>query len=128
MAVVKPSYTTPSENHLVFSEGPCLVREEILDLPKVLSDVQSSALDSRVHFLIVEIYVTLNKIDLPQLHDFNGHVERNGNQDLIKCKQFKKIKVSDWRGREIDKEQSYKIPLFSVAEITCNKMIMVQNT
>lgn len=128
MAVVKSSYTTPSKNHLIFSEGSCLIREEILDLPKILSDVQSSALNGRIHFLIVEIYITLNKIDLSQLHDFNGHVERNGNQDLIKCKQFKKVKVSDRRGRELDKERRYKIPLLSAAEITCNKMIMVQNT
>lgn len=128
MAVVKSSYTTPSKNHLIFSEGSCLIREEILDLPKILSDVQSSALNGRIHFLIIEIYITLNKIDLSQLHDFNGHVERNGNQDLIKCKQFKKVKVSDRRGRELDKERRYKIPLLSAAEITCNKMIMVQNT
>lgn len=95
MAVVKSGYTTPSKNHLIFSEGSCLIREEILDLPKILSDVQSSALNGRIHFLIVEIYITLNKIDLSQLHDFNGHVERNRNQDLIMCKQLKKVKVRD---------------------------------
>lgn len=102
MAVVKSCNTTPSKNHLIFSEGSCLIREEILDLPKILGDVQSSALNGRIHFLIVEVYITLNKIDLSQFHDFNGHVEGNGNQDLIKRKQFKKIKVSDRRGRELD--------------------------
>lgn len=84
MAVVKPCYTAPPKHHLILGESSCLIGKEVLNLPKVLSDVQSSALNGRVHLLIVELYITLDEIDLSQLHDFDGHVERNGNQDLIK--------------------------------------------
>lgn len=82
MAVVKACHTTSSKNHLVLCESSCLIRKEVLNLSKILSDVQGSALNSRIHLLIVEIHVALNKIYLSQLHDFNGNIERNGNQDL----------------------------------------------
>ena len=94
MAVVKPCYTAPPKHHLILSEGSCLIRKEVLNLPKVLSDVQGSALNGRIHFLVVEIYITLDEIDLPKLHDLNGHIERNGDQDLMECKQYQKVRVS----------------------------------
>lgn len=82
MAVVKPCYAAPPKHHLILSKGSRLIRKEVLNLPKVLSDVQSSALDGRIHFLIVEVYVALDEIDLPKLHNLDGHIERNGDQDL----------------------------------------------
>lgn len=94
MAVVKPCHTAPPKHHLILSKGPCLIGKEVLNLPKVLGDVQGSALNGRIHFLIVEIYIALDEIDLAELHDLDGHVERNGDQDLRKRKQLSKARAS----------------------------------
>lgn len=90
MTVVKACHTASPKNHLILSERSCLIRKEVLNLSKVLGDIQGSALNSRIHFLIVEIHITLNKIYLSKLHNFNGNIERNGNQDLKRTTQFKK--------------------------------------
>lgn len=92
MAVIKACHTTSSKNHLILSEGSCFIRKEVLNLSKILSDVQGSALNCRTHFLIVEIHIALNKIYLSKLHNFNGNIERNRNQDLRRTKQFKNVK------------------------------------
>lgn len=98
MAVIKACHTTSSKNHLILSEGSCLIRKEVLNLSKILGDVQGSALNSRIHFLIVEIHITLNKIYLSKLHNFNGNIERNGNQDLRRTKQFLKMLKGEKKG------------------------------
>jgi hypothetical protein len=92
MAIIKSCHSAPSKNHLILSEGPCLIRKEVLNLPKILSNVQGSALNSGIRFLIVEVHVTLNEIYLAKLHNFNRHIERNRNQDL-KRNNLKNVKV-----------------------------------
>ena len=109
MAVIKACHTTSSKNHLVLSEGSCFIRKEVLNLSKILSDVQGSALNSRTHFLIVEIHIALNKIYLAKLHNFNGNIERNGNQDLRRTKQFKNVKGRKERMKSWISSKDFKI-------------------
>lgn len=53
-----------------------------MDLSQVLCDVQGLALDARVRLLIVQINVVGDEEDLTNLHQFNGQVEGDGDQDL----------------------------------------------
>lgn len=71
-----------AKHHLVLCQSPGLVREDVLDLPQVLRDVQGLALDAAVGLLVVQIHVIRDEEDLADLHQLNGDVEGDGNQDL----------------------------------------------
>lgn len=71
-----------AKHHLVLSEGASLVWEDVFDLSQVLCDVQGLTLDATVCLLIVQINVIRDEEDLTNLHQLNGHVEGDGNQDL----------------------------------------------
>ena len=67
---------------MVLSEGPCLVGEDILNLPKVFIDVESSALEGCVRGSIVHVTVPVNEIDLDELDYFNGNIQGDWDNDL----------------------------------------------
>lgn len=71
-----------AKHHLVLGEGASLVREDVFDLSQVLGDVQGLTLHAAVCLLIVQIGVISDEEDLTDLHQLNGHIEGDGNQDL----------------------------------------------
>lgn len=71
-----------AEHHLVLREGARLVGEDVVDLPEVLCDVQSSTLHAAVCLLVIQVSVINDKEDLTNLHQLNGQVEGDGYQDL----------------------------------------------
>ncbi|TNN72563.1 hypothetical protein EYF80_017170 [Liparis tanakae] len=58
-------------------------REEVLDLSEVLRDVQGPTLNPGIQLLVVQRQVIVDEVDLTQLHDLNGHVQRDGDQHLV---------------------------------------------
>lgn len=54
-----------------------------MDLSQVLCDVQGLALDAGVRLLIVQIDVVGDEEDLANLHQLNGQVEGDGDQNLM---------------------------------------------
>lgn len=72
----------PAKHHLVLSEGAGLVREDVFNLAQILCDVQSLTLHTAVCLLIVQINVIGDEEDLADLHQLNGHIEGDRNQDL----------------------------------------------
>ena len=76
------SHSAPSENHLILCQSASFIREDILDLPQVLRDVQSPALQLGVGLLIVQLQVLVDEVHLAHFNDLDGDVERNGDQDL----------------------------------------------
>lgn len=71
-----------AKHHLVLCQSTSLVWEDVFDLPQVLRDVQGLALDAAVGLFIVQIHVISDEEDLADLHQLNGDVEGDGNQDL----------------------------------------------
>lgn len=72
---------TPKD-HLVLSQCPRLVREDILDLAQVLSDVEGSTLNGQIGLFIIQVKVIMQEEDLPKLHQLNGHIEGDWDQHL----------------------------------------------
>ena len=70
------------KHHLVLSQRPRLVREDILDLAQVLSDVEGSTLDGQISLFIVQVKVILQEEDLPKLHQLNGYIQGDWDQHL----------------------------------------------
>lgn len=54
-----------------------------MDLSQVLCDVQGLALDAGVRLLIVQINVVGDEEDLTNLHQLNGQVQGDGDQNLM---------------------------------------------
>lgn len=82
MRVLRAHDGAPAEHHLVLGESAGLVGEDVLDLPEVLGDVQRLALDASVRLLVVEVDVVGDEEDLTDLHQLDGQVKRDGDQDL----------------------------------------------
>lgn len=85
-----------AEHHLVLRQSASLVWEDVFDLPQVLRDVQGLALDAAVGLFIVQIHVISDEEDLADLHQLNGDVEGNGNQDLNRGKMV--MPTNRWGG------------------------------
>lgn len=73
--------TTP-EHHLVLGQRPRLVREDVLDLAQVLSDVEGSTLNGQMGLFIIQVKVIVQEEDLPELHQLDGHVQGDWDQYL----------------------------------------------
>lgn len=71
-----------AKHHLVLRQSASFVREDVFNLPQVLRDVQGLALDTAVGLFVVQIQVISDKEYLADLHQLNGDVEGDGNQDL----------------------------------------------
>ncbi len=72
---VNSSDGTSPEYHLIFREGPRLIRQDVLDLSKLLGDIQSSTLDSGVRRGMIEFLVPTDEIDLTQFDDLQTDIE-----------------------------------------------------
>lgn len=70
------------EDHLVLSQCPRLVREDILDLAQVLSDVEGSTLNGQISLFIIQVKVIVQEEDLPELHQLNGYIQGDWDQHL----------------------------------------------
>lgn len=68
-------YGAAPEHHFILSQRPCLVREDILDLPQVLCDIKSATLDPRVLLLIIQVQVLSDEEHLANLYQLDGQVE-----------------------------------------------------
>ena len=79
---VFPKQSAPLEDHLVLSEGPCLVTEHVLDLTQLLRNIQRSTLRAFVMETVVELTVVVDEVNLDQLGDLYRHVEGEGNYHL----------------------------------------------
>lgn len=86
-----------AEHHLVLRQSASFVREDVLDLPQVLRDVEGLTLDAAVALFVVQVHVISDEEDLADLHHLNGDVEGDGNQDL----KGKKMEFADQQAREI---------------------------
>lgn len=82
MGVLSAHDGAPAEHHLVLRQSASFVREDVLDLPQVLRDVEGLTLDAAVALFIVQVHVISDEENLADLHHLNGDVEGDGNQDL----------------------------------------------
>ncbi len=80
--IFDPVDTAAPEHHLVLGQSSRLIREQVLDLPQILGDVEGPTLDPGVQLLVVQSQVIVDEVDLAKFHDFNGYVQRNGDQHL----------------------------------------------
>lgn len=80
--VLGAHYGAAAEHHFVLSQGPCLVREDVLDLAQVLCDVEGATLHPSVRVLIIQIHILHDEEHLAHLHQLNGEVERDGDHHL----------------------------------------------
>lgn len=83
MRIFNPIDAATAEHHLVLGQSSSLIGEQVLDLPQILRDVEGPALDSGVQLLVVQGEVILDEVDLPQFHNLNGHVQRDGDEHLL---------------------------------------------
>lgn len=81
--VLNPINTAAAEHHLVLRQSSRLISEEVLDLAQVLRDVQGPTLNPGIQLLVVQRQVIVDEVDLTQLHNLNGHVQRDGDQHLV---------------------------------------------
>lgn len=82
MRVLRAHDGATSKNHLVLGERACLVGEDVLNLSQVLCNVQSFTLYSAVCLLIIKVYVIRDEENLANLHQLNGNIEGDWDQDL----------------------------------------------
>lgn len=54
MGIFNPIDTAAAEHHLVLCQSSCLIREQVLDLTQVLSDIEGPALDPGVQLHVVQ--------------------------------------------------------------------------
>lgn len=71
-----------SEHHLVLCQGPRLIGEDVLDLAQVLRDIEGSTLNGQIGLFIIQVKVIVQEEHLPELHQLNGDVQRDGDQHL----------------------------------------------
>lgn len=83
MRILHAKNTAATKHHLVLCQGSRLIGKHVLDLTQVLCDVESPTLDPGVLLFVVHVQVVMDEVDLTQLHDLNGHVQRDGNQHLV---------------------------------------------
>ena len=60
------------ELHDVLRKGACLVREDIVDCPKLLVEIRRLRFGSHVFFRVVHVYIVLDHCSLNKLY----HLER----------------------------------------------------
>ena len=82
MWVVPAPNRAAAEHHLILGQSPSLIREDILDLAQVFSDVESTALKGPVTSLVVHVQVPVEEVDLYELDYLNGDIERDRNYHL----------------------------------------------
>lgn len=88
MGVLHPCHSAATKHHLVLCQRACLVREDVLHLAEILSDIKSSALQVRVCLLIVQIHVLMDEVHLADLDDLNRHKKGDGYQHLGEERAF----------------------------------------
>ena len=71
----------------------------MLDLPKILADVQSPTLEGEVVSGIVHFLVPVNEVDLYKLDYLHSYIERDGDNDLER-EEEKKEKEGGKGGKE----------------------------
>ena len=67
---------------MVLRESPRLVRKDVLYLPQVFADVESSALKRSVTWGVVHVPVPVDEVDLNELDNLNRDIQRDWNDDL----------------------------------------------
>lgn len=82
MGVLHPCHSAAAKHHLVLCQRACLVREDVLHLAKILSDIKSSALQVRVCLLVIQLHVLMDEVHLADLDNLNRHKEGDGYQHL----------------------------------------------
>lgn len=82
MGVLHSCHSAATKHHLVLCERARLVREDVLHLAEILSDIKSSALQVRVCLLVVQIHVLMDEIHLADLDNLNRHKKGDGYQHL----------------------------------------------
>lgn len=88
MGVLHPCHSAAAKYHLVLRQRACLVREDVLHLAKILSDIKSSALQVRVCLLVIHIHVLMDEVHLADLDNLNRHKKGDGYQHLGKDRVF----------------------------------------
>lgn len=83
MRIINAKDAAAAEHHFVLRQCPSLIWKQVLDLTKILSDVKSTALNPGVQLLVVQVQVIVDKVDLAQFHNLNGHIEGNWDQHLM---------------------------------------------
>lgn len=80
--IVHSSNRTASEVHFVLCESSSLVREDVLDLSEILRDVERPTLEGAVQGGVVHLLVPVDEVDLNNLDNLDGDVERDGYYHL----------------------------------------------
>ena len=75
VGIVPAAHRAAAEHHLILSQSPCLVREDVLDLAQVFSDVEGSTLERPVSSFVVHVQVPVEEVDLYYLDYLNCYVQ-----------------------------------------------------
>lgn len=94
MGVLHPSHSAAAKHHLVLRQRACLVREDVLHLAEILSDIKSSALQVRVRLLVIQLHVLMDEVHLADLDNLNRHKQGDGYQHLEGDRVFVRKKVA----------------------------------
>lgn len=116
MWILDPEDAAAAEHHLVLRQSSCLIREQVLDLPQVLGDVQGPALNPGVPPLVVQVQIVLDEVDLTQFDNLNGYVQGDWDQHLRDTGWLR------FHGTNMGADVSV------TGRLTCSTMIIVQKT
>lgn len=94
MGVLHPSHSAAPKHHLVLRQRACLVREDVLHLAEILSDIKSSALQVRVRLLVIQLHVLMDEVHLADLDNLDRHKQGDGYQHLEGDRVFVRKKVA----------------------------------
>ena len=92
-----------TEYHVVLCQRPCLVRKDILNLPQVFANVESTALEWSVRWGVVHVTVPVYEVDLNELDYLYGNVERDWDDDLKTMRDRKDYSLDTSRLQVIHK-------------------------
>ena len=81
-----------SKWRMYLSQSSRFVRENVLDLAQVIGQIPASGEGSRICFVVPNFLVEVDEYGLTSPHDFDGYVQRDGNDVL---EGDKRIRPSD---------------------------------
>lgn len=82
MGILHSCHGAAAKHHFVLCKRARLVREDVLHLAKIFSDIKSSALQVRVCLLVIHLHVLMDEVYLTDLDDLNRYKEGDGYQHL----------------------------------------------
>lgn len=100
-----------TELHLVTGQCSCLVRKDVLDLPKFFDKRRGTGESRGVRFFVVHVQVRVDQLRLPELDDLHSDHQRDGDQVVVQNQEGEDVatKVSPGRVCEFDVRELFEV-------------------